>query len=741
VKKLELFGLQNFGMMTSTKEFRRGLFNLKTWKSPIFWRIYIINLFVIFSLVGLMVFTSYRLLPNIAEQKFRMDTDMAGLRMKDQISLIIKNIEDVASVMETNPRFKSNRMSDLNRELEKIVILSPYIDSGTILDAKGQVEGFYPKDIRLFNNRNLSGRDYFQQAVNTKKIYIGGVSSVDTGHYAINIAVPILDPNQKIIRVICLALHIEENPLFQSALLPLHIGKSGYTYIVDQKGSIIIHPQKERIGENVSQNPVVAQLMRKQSGYQHVMNTKGIAMLASYQYVPVLNWGIVAQVPIEETYESYYSFRIPLWIFSFFCILFLSFLTALYATRIIKPIQKLYMAVDQVAKGNYEQRVDKIDRSEIGDLSARFNEMIDYIRFARADLHEKENQLWKQKEFLRQVIDLNPNYIYAKNRDGKFTLVNQSFANLLNLNPEDLIGRREKEFYPYLSDQEGDENANFIPEEMIEDWYGEMHWVQTVCLPIVSTDGFADQTLFVSTDITERKKTEEFLRKSEKLSVVGELAAGVAHEIRNPLTSLKGFVQLMQTSNGGNPRYLEIMQAELERINFIVSEFLMLSKPQVIHFQAKQIELIMKDVIALLDTQAILSNIQFNLACDEEGLFIQCEENQLKQVFVNLLKNAMEAMPQGGEIKVSLKHAGNKVKILITDQGCGIPPEQIQKLGEPFYTTKEKGTGLGMMVSFKIVEAHKGTIRIESEMGTGTTVELVFPLTVGAMTEIGHTTV
>jgi two-component system, sporulation sensor kinase A len=680
-----------------------------------------------------MVFTSYRLLPNISEQEYRLDIDAAGLRMKDQISLIIKNVEDVASIIQTNKRFKTTKMDELNRELDKIVVLSPYIDSGTILDPNGKVEGFSPKNIRIFNNRNLSGRDYFQQAVNTKKVYFGDVTSVDTGHYVINIAVPILDSNQKILRVICLALNIEENQILQSALQPVHIARRGYTYIVDKKGRIISHPQNERIGEIVSQNPVIAKLMKRESGFQRVVNSKGILMLASFQYIPILNWGVVAQVPIEETYESYYSFRTPLWIFSFFCMLFLSFLTALYATRIIRPIQKLYLAVDQVAKGNYEQRIDEIDRSEIGELSTRFNEMSDYIRFAKLDLHQKEEQLWKQKEFLRQVIDLNPNYIYAKDKDGRFTLVNQSFANLFGIEPDDLIGRSEKEFNPFVSELEAGTDSHFIPEEMLTNRNGEIHWVQTVRLPIVSSDGYANQTLFVSTDITERRQTEEFLRKSEKLSVVGELAAGVAHEIRNPLTSLKGFVQLMSSSHNGNPQYLEIMASELERINFIVSEFLMLAKPQVVHFQLKNIGLILKDVITLLNTQAILNNIQFILAGDEAGLFIRCEENQLKQVFINLLKNAMEAMPKGGEIKVDVKRVQETVTIAIVDQGSGIPVEQIHKLGEPFYTTKEKGTGLGMMVSFKIVEAHKGTIRIESELGKGTTIVLTFPLQASAL--------
>jgi PAS domain S-box-containing protein len=231
----------------------------------------------------------------------------------------------------------------------------------------------------------------------------------------------------------------------------------------------------------------------------------------------------------------------------------------------------------------------------------------------------------------------------------------------------------------------------------------------------------------IAKDITESKLSEEMIRRSDKLSVVGQLAAGVAHEIRNPLTTLRGFVQLFKTDI--DERYANIMLAELDRINLIVSEFLILSKPQAINYEYKDMEQILHSIISFLEPQAIIKNIQLHLVIDKEIPQIKCEQNQLKQVFINLLKNAIEAMPKGGNITVEVQVTNDEmVNICIIDEGEGIEEEQIPKVGEPFFSTKENGTGLGLMVSYRIIENHGGAMRISSQLNKGTTIEIKLPI-------------
>lgn len=228
-------------------------------------------------------------------------------------------------------------------------------------------------------------------------------------------------------------------------------------------------------------------------------------------------------------------------------------------------------------------------------------------------------------------------------------------------------------------------------------------------------------------DVTEMKRHRELLLQSEKLAVVGELAAGIAHEIRNPLTSLRGFVQLSQRQSPS--RYTEIMLTELDRIHTIASELLFLGKPQTMVCEDKTVGDLLASIITLVNTQAIMQNVEIAYEPDDLAMNakVRCEETKMKQVFLNVLKNAVESMPQGGKVRVRLDRVHSDVRVLISDQGVGIAREEIERIGQAFYTTKENGTGLGLMVSFNILEQHGGRMTIESEEEAGTTVDIRLP--------------
>jgi len=216
--------------------------------------------------------------------------------------------------------------------------------------------------------------------------------------------------------------------------------------------------------------------------------------------------------------------------------------------------------------------------------------------------------------------------------------------------------------------------------------------------------------------------------KREKLSVAGELAAGVAHEIRNPITAIKGFVQMMHNGTF-KESYYEIMLTEFDHIETVINEFLLLAKPQVIHFKQTDISRVLIHAIAPLKSQGILKNIQFKYDCEKKLPLIIADENQIKQVFMNLLINAMESMSSGGEIQVVANQKDtNWIIIQIIDQGCGMTEDRLEKLGEPFYSTKEKGVGLGLVFSYKIIDEHQGKIYIKSKIDLGTLIEVWLPV-------------
>lgn len=267
-----------------------------------------------------------------------------------------------------------------------------------------------------------------------------------------------------------------------------------------------------------------------------------------------------------------------------------------------------------------------------------------------------------------------------------------------------------------------------VLEEQFKDSKGNRRWVETAKLPIMNEKQEVIQMLCVSTDITERKKAEEKLRTSEKLAVVGELAAGIAHEIKNPLTSLKGFVHLLKEQNPKDALYIDIMETELERMNGIVEEFLMLGKPQVMNVEPLNMQALVQEVCSLLEPEAVEKKVAFIFERDEQLPQVYGDKNQLKQVIINIIKNSIEAMPEGGGIHITIKAKENHLWLQLADEGQGIPPERLAKIGEPFYSTKEKGTGLGLMVSYRIIKAHHAQMTFSSQLNQGTSVDILFPI-------------
>ncbi|WLR54357.1 ATP-binding protein [Mesobacillus subterraneus] len=227
--------------------------------------------------------------------------------------------------------------------------------------------------------------------------------------------------------------------------------------------------------------------------------------------------------------------------------------------------------------------------------------------------------------------------------------------------------------------------------------------------------------------ITAITAIHEDLRQKEKLAVIGQMATAIAHEIRNPLSSLKGFTQLQQEKDKEDDHYYPIMLSEIDRINSIVTNLLILGRPNTAEKNTRNLRNIIEYVLVVIETHADRMNINIDMdLIDAPGLL--CDENQLKQVFINLIKNAMESMPDGGTVKVTSESEDGFAIVSIRDEGCGIDPAKLQKLGEPFYTTKENGNGLGLMVTKKIIEEHGGRLIIESELDNGTTVTVTLPI-------------
>jgi signal transduction histidine kinase len=228
-------------------------------------------------------------------------------------------------------------------------------------------------------------------------------------------------------------------------------------------------------------------------------------------------------------------------------------------------------------------------------------------------------------------------------------------------------------------------------------------YVSITLSPIKNGEGNICGVSSIIRDITERKETEELLHRSEKLAIIGQLAAGVAREIRNPLTSLKGFLQLFNEIRMTNKEILQVMMDEIMRIEMITNEFLSLAKPHVTKFEHQRINDIIQQVVKLAEIEGLLADVTISTSLALDLPLIYGDTNKLKQVLLNLVKNSIEAVNEKGIVEIVTMAKGDHVSICVRDNGSGIEANRLKHIGEPFYSTKEKGTGLGLMISQKLL--------------------------------------
>ncbi|WP_253275562.1 ATP-binding protein [Rossellomorea aquimaris] len=348
-------------------------------------------------------------------------------------------------------------------------------------------------------------------------------------------------------------------------------------------------------------------------------------------------------------------------------------------------------------------------------------------------LLEEENQL-------STLLHSLPDFVCFKDGEGRWLKVNQFGRKLYNLEGIDYEGKTDRdlgELVPFFKDAfdyciDSDEQS-WKAEKVTrceEGFYlpnGEYKTFDVIKVPLFHSNHTRKGLVIIGRDISQQKIAEEMLLRKEKLSVVGELAAGIAHEIRNPLTSIKGFIQLLEENEHVPDHYLTVMSSEMDRINQIVGELLILSKPQMREYRHFDMSEVLNYVIKVMGHEAILKGITLNVEVPSSPIWVFGDKNQCVQVFINIIKNAIESMDEG-EIHVDWKVLNDTIVIAIQDQGVGIPSDRLKRLGEPFFTLKEKGMGLGLTISQKIIEDHKGSILIESEVKKGTRVEVTLPV-------------
>lgn len=376
---------------------------------------------------------------------------------------------------------------------------------------------------------------------------------------------------------------------------------------------------------------------------------------------------------------------------------------------------------------------------------------------------QREDQVWREKAFLKQVIDINPCLIFVKDLGGRFTLANQTVAALYGTTPRDLIGKTDADFNGNTEEVDAFRRADravlasqleqFIAEERITDATGKHHWLQTIKRPIKDRDGMASQVLGVSTDITARKQKElEIERQRNELAhlsrvtMLSELSGSLAHELNQPLAAIlsnaQAALRFLAQDKPNLSEVSDILRDIVEddrRAGGIIQGLRLLLKKGEMRREPLDLNEAVRSVLKLVHSDMLNAEVSVSMTLAPTLPKVSGDRVQLQQVLLNLLVNACEAM--SGEAVVDRElfvttelDTDGLVQVSVADQGHGIAPEDLEQVFEPFVTTKAEGLGLGLAVCRRIIEAHGGHLWATDSAGRGACFRFTVPAHSGEIT-------
>ena len=370
--------------------------------------------------------------------------------------------------------------------------------------------------------------------------------------------------------------------------------------------------------------------------------------------------------------------------------------------------------------------------------------LAEQVRTSKKDLKEKEISLDHLEALHENIVQSIEGGILTLNNLGQITSFNNAAQVITRLKSSEILGKNFYEiFFPY---QDKNIYLNNLPKRF------ETSFTRSDDAALIL--GFSSSILrdkqhneigkiFTFQDLTRLREMEEKIKRMDHLAALGGLAAGIAHEIRNPLTSLSGSIQVLRDEldlHDENRKLMDIALEETKRLNNLITDFLLFAQPERGGEKKLDLSSLLEETLDLfIHSPECKQNIRVTQSI-ASGLFIDGNARHLKQVFWNILKNAIQSQPEGGDIHVVAMienrettsgedFPNRKVKISIKDNGCGIPKEIQKKIFDPFFTTKEQGSGLGLAISYRIIENHKGELTIRSRENQGTEVIIYLPLT------------
>ena len=423
----------------------------------------------------------------------------------------------------------------------------------------------------------------------------------------------------------------------------------------------------------------------------------------------------------------------------------------LVSNDIVSRIMDLHRGTEIIAAGDLDFKVDVRGHDEISNLAHAYNKMTHKLRESYESLKEEvterqrmevaEKVLQESKQWLSTTLRSIGDAVISTDAQGLVTLMNPVSEDLTGWDEAEAVGKPLEDVFNIINEQTGERAENPVARVLREGIVvglandtvliakdGTKRPIADSGAPMRDEEGNLIGTVMVFRDITELKEMQEKLVRNEKLAVLGQLSGGVSHELRNPLGVISNAIYFLKTiipeANETVNEYLEIISSEVHAAEKIISDLLDFSRTKPLETERTDVA---EMVAQVLKKHPAPENIKVKqkLAPDLQPLYV--DPQQIHQVLTNLVVNAYDAMPEGGELTINAQAKKSQVYLAIADTGCGISKKNMDNLFEPLFTTKARGIGLGLAVSKNLVEANGGSIKVKSKEGQGSTFTVILP--------------
>jgi PAS domain S-box-containing protein len=491
--------------------------------------------------------------------------------------------------------------------------------------------------------------------------------------------------------------------------------------------------------------PETFMLDDKEEGIKEGLDYSSRKALIAFRYIPQLKWGLIVKQDASEAFMPITELKkqvITLTIASVFIVVIIIFILA---HGITQPILQLVQGANAIGKGILGHRISIRSRDEVGILASEFNKMAEKLEEFYAGLEQKIRertvQLRESEGKYRESINLANDAIFTLDTDSGHILdSNKKAEELTGYSRHELRNKKIWEIVPGYDCEKTRQLWRMINDagsgmlDNVDCQHADGKLTPTSISASVIEYGEKKTIQWICRDITERKRMELKLIQAERLAAVGELAAGVAHEVNNPLGGLQNFVKMMKKEPGNitqNQEFLDLMSEGLQRIEIIVRQLMAFSRPYSTHMANHSLNKIVESSLRFVDHRIKERKVFLETNLGKDLPEIYGDADNISQVVINIIVNALDSMPNGGTLTIETGYSDRlltSIQVAISDTGTGIREEIAGKIFNPFFTTKEMGSGLGLAISKRIVEDHNGSIVVKSKLGEGTTFYVSFPV-------------